>query len=149
MQFVRALQSIPILEKLIWKNLKKKKSFLFKKSEILKYLFCWKNAVLLVLPKEEISLQPELSRPSRFRTQGGSLCVTDGRKEHLSVCLCVCVSVCLCFSESDTQTHRHTASQKDTNCITINNKFLLVYGKSKFKEKNFIQKPYLLRILFY
>ena len=34
-----------------------------------------KNAILLMLPIEEISLQPELSR-------GGGLSVTDGRKEH-------------------------------------------------------------------
>ena len=31
-----------------------------------------KNAILLVLPIEEISLRPELSSPTRFRIQGGS-----------------------------------------------------------------------------
>ena len=30
-----------------------------------------KNAILLVLPIEEISLQPELSSPPCFRIQGG------------------------------------------------------------------------------
>ena len=30
------------------------------------------NAILLVLPIEEISLRPELSSPARFRIQGGS-----------------------------------------------------------------------------
>ena len=30
-----------------------------------------KNAILLVLPIEEISLQPELSSPAHFRIQGG------------------------------------------------------------------------------
>ena len=30
-----------------------------------------KNAILLVLPIEEISLRPELSSPPRFRIQGG------------------------------------------------------------------------------
>ena len=43
-------------------------------------------AILLVLPIEEISLQPELSSPPCFRIQGGSLSVTeekDGRKKSL------------------------------------------------------------------
>ena len=31
-----------------------------------------KNANLLVLPFEEISLRPDLSSPTRFRIQGGS-----------------------------------------------------------------------------
>ena len=31
-----------------------------------------KNAILLVLPIENISLQPELSSPANFRIQGGS-----------------------------------------------------------------------------
>ena len=33
------------------------------------------NAFFLVLPIEEISLQPELSGPARFRIQGGALSV--------------------------------------------------------------------------
>jgi len=65
-----------------------------------------------------------------------------------SVCLCVCVSVCLCVCVSvsqthrhtDTQKHRHTDSQTDTNCITINNKFLLVYGQSKILRKKLYAK---------
>ena len=42
-----------------------------------------KNAILLVLPIEEISLRPELSSPPRFRIQGagGRTSVTkDGRR---------------------------------------------------------------------
>ena len=31
-----------------------------------------KNAIILVLPNEEISLRPELSSPAHFRFQGGS-----------------------------------------------------------------------------
>ena len=38
-----------------------------------------KNAILLVLPFEEISIRPELSSPPRFRIQGGSTSVTDER----------------------------------------------------------------------
>ena len=41
-----------------------------------------KNAILLVLPIEEISLQPELSSPPHFRTQGGSLNVTEQQQEE-------------------------------------------------------------------
>ena len=37
----------------------------------LKILFSAKNANLLVLPIEEISIRPELSSPPRFRVQGG------------------------------------------------------------------------------
>ena len=37
-----------------------------------------KNAFLLVLPIEEISLQPELSSSARFRIPGGTLIITDG-----------------------------------------------------------------------
>ena len=44
-------------------NLKKKKMFKKEKE---------KNAILLVLPNEEISLRPELSSPAHFRIQGGS-----------------------------------------------------------------------------
>ena len=36
-----------------------------------------KNAILLVLPIEDISLWPELSSPPRFGIQGGSLSVTE------------------------------------------------------------------------
>ena len=59
----------------IWKNLKK--SLFFKKSENFEFIFCSpkkrkENAILLVLPIEEISLRPELSSPARFRIQGGS-----------------------------------------------------------------------------
>ena len=39
-----------------------------------------KNAILLVLPIEEISLRPELSSPARFRIQGGYP-ERDGRLE--------------------------------------------------------------------
>ena len=42
--------------------LKKKYSFTEEKE---------KNAIILVLPIEEISLRPELSSPARFRIQGG------------------------------------------------------------------------------
>ena len=45
------------------KNLRRKKIWPKKKE---------KNAFLLVLPNEEIWLQPELSTPPRFRIQGGS-----------------------------------------------------------------------------
>ena len=33
----------------------------------------YKYTILLILPFEEIGLQPELSRPARFRIQGRSL----------------------------------------------------------------------------
>ena len=58
------------------KNLKKcKKNHFFKRN-----LKIWKrknfgekrNAIILVLPIEEISLRPDLSSPARFRIQGVS-----------------------------------------------------------------------------
>ena len=52
------------------KNLKKEKKRRKKSPK--------KNAILLVLPIEEISLRPELSSPARFRFQGGgTLSVTE------------------------------------------------------------------------
>ena len=51
-----------------------KKSLFFKKSENYerKKIFAEKkNAILLVLPIEEISFRPKLSSPARFRIQGG------------------------------------------------------------------------------
>ena len=53
-----------------------KKSLFFKKSENFENIFfcrkkTTKNAIILVLPIEEISLRPELSSPPRFRIQGG------------------------------------------------------------------------------
>ena len=53
-------QKITFFQK-IWKFWK---YFLFAEKE--------KNAILLVLPIEDISLWPELSSPSHFRIQGGS-----------------------------------------------------------------------------
>ena len=47
----------------ILKKLEKSFFFVEKKKE---------NGILLVLEIEEISLRPELSRPPRFRIQGGS-----------------------------------------------------------------------------
>ena len=60
----------------IWKNLKKSQKITFfqKIWKFWKYFFFAekkKNAILLVLPNEEISLRPELSSPPRFRIQGG------------------------------------------------------------------------------
>ena len=52
-------QKIPFL----FTNLKTLKIFLFSLKT--------KNAVILVLPIEKISLQPELSSPPRFRREGG------------------------------------------------------------------------------
>ena len=52
----------------------RQKKISLKLLKILKlYLFAEekKNAILLVLPIEEISLRPELSSPARFRIQGG------------------------------------------------------------------------------
>ena len=43
-----------------------------------------KNAILLVLPNEEISLRPELSRPPRFRIQGGWSERYGGRMNELT-----------------------------------------------------------------
>ena len=48
----------------------KKKTF-FQKKKKKKRKKTGKNAILLVLPIEEISLRPELSSPPRFRIQGG------------------------------------------------------------------------------
>ena len=56
------------------KNPKKnKKNYCNKKSEYSKNIFCLpeKNAIILVLPIEEISLRPELSSPPCLRIQGG------------------------------------------------------------------------------
>ena len=50
--------------------------FFFKKK------FGQKNAIILVLPFEEISIQPELYSPTRFRIQGGSLIVTQQAQEQ-------------------------------------------------------------------
>ena len=55
----RALQSSPILRQKFWKH--------FKKSQ---KKICLKNAIILVLLIEEISLRPELTSPPRFRFQG-------------------------------------------------------------------------------
>ena len=62
----------------IWKNVEKSQKFTFfqKISKFWKYFFFAekknkKNAILLVLPIEEISLRPELSSPPRFKIQGG------------------------------------------------------------------------------
>ena len=54
------------------KNPKKKNAF-FKSLKILKKkkFLHKKNAFFIVLLIEEISLQPELSSPTRFRIQGG------------------------------------------------------------------------------
>ena len=42
--------------------------------------------ILLVLPIEEISLQPELSSPPRFRIQaGGSIGIGNGRRTEILV----------------------------------------------------------------
>ena len=61
-----------------------KKSLFFKKSENFENIFCSakpkKNAILLVLPIEDISLQPELSSPPRFRIQGGYPERDEGRR---------------------------------------------------------------------
>ena len=49
--------------------------FFFQKSQNFEniFFFCQKkNAILLVLPIEEISLRPELSSPARCRILGGS-----------------------------------------------------------------------------
>ena len=56
------------------KSLKKRKICFKKIKKKLKIYFFLpkKNAILLVLPIEEISLRPELSSPARFRIQGGS-----------------------------------------------------------------------------
>ena len=58
-----------------------KKSFFFSKNnlKILRYSFLpgGKNALLLVLPFEKISIQTELSSPPLFRIQGTQ---RDGRK---------------------------------------------------------------------
>ena len=69
-----------------------KKSLFSKKSEnfeIFSFAKRKKNAILLVLPIREISLQPELSSPPRFRIQGVcSTSVTYGRTdERKSLCL--------------------------------------------------------------
>ena len=55
------------------KNLKILKNFFFAEKK--------KNAILLVLPNEEISLRPELSSPPRFRIQGGYPERQDGRTD--------------------------------------------------------------------
>ena len=58
--------------KFFQKSEEEKNPLFFKTSEIFTiFLFCQKNALLLVLPIEEISLRPELSSPSCFRIQGG------------------------------------------------------------------------------
>ena len=70
----KKIQKLQKSEKML-KNLKK--SLFFKKLEKLRWYFFSaekkkKNAFLLVLPIEEISLRPELSSPAHFRNQGGS-----------------------------------------------------------------------------
>ena len=80
------------------KNYKKKFSFIKKKvfQNWSKNLKIWKNlknhfkkkAIPLVLPIEEISLQPDLSRPPRFRIQGGwseRYTWKDGRRKSASL----------------------------------------------------------------
>ena len=49
---------------------------LIKHLKIVRKKFRKENAILLVLPIEEISLRPELSSPANFRIQGGPLSVT-------------------------------------------------------------------------
>ena len=75
--WTRALQSSLILRKKsekISKNIFKKTFFSSKNLKILKNIFfAEKNAIILVLPSEEISLLPELSTPPRFRIQGGGV----------------------------------------------------------------------------
>ena len=67
----RALQSGQILREKISNKLKIT-FFFFKQSDNVEGIFFWqKNAIILVLPIEEISLWPELSSPVRFRFQGG------------------------------------------------------------------------------
>ena len=73
---------------MLTKNKEKNTLFFFsKKYENCENIFILpkKNAIFLVLPIEEISLQPELSSPARFRIQGGPLSVTD--KVWKSLCL--------------------------------------------------------------
>ena len=55
--------------KKIWKIVKK--SLFLKKIFVRYFISGKKNSILLVLPIEEISLEPELSSPARFRIQGG------------------------------------------------------------------------------
>ena len=64
----------------IWKTLKTifyvfffLKITFFKRSENFKNIFCCKNAILLVLPFEEISLRPLLSSPAHLIIQVGYL----------------------------------------------------------------------------
>ena len=72
------------------KSIKKIKKNFFKKSENFeeekkfRRKIKIKNAIILVLPIEEISLQPELSRPLRFRIQGGGTVsfTKDGRTDE-------------------------------------------------------------------
>ena len=68
--------------KFFWKI--QKNHFFSKNLKILKIFFFAdkKNAIPLVLPIEQISLQPELSSSARFRIQGGgSTSVTEEEEE--------------------------------------------------------------------
>ena len=53
-----------------WSKILKNQDFFFH-LKILYFFLAEKNAIILVLPVEEISLRPELSAPPRFRFQGG------------------------------------------------------------------------------
>ena len=76
-------------------NLEKSRKITFfsKNLKILKiFFFAEKNAILLVLSNEEISLRPELSSPACFRIQGagGTMSVTNkGRSEDKRKSTCV------------------------------------------------------------
>ena len=59
------------------KNPTKKKLFSQRSKHFDDVFFAKKNAFLLVLLIEEISLQPELSSPPRLRIQGVTLSVTQ------------------------------------------------------------------------
>ena len=62
--------------------------FFFKKSKSLKEekKIVRKNPILLVLPIEQISLQPDLSSPARFRIQEGYPERYGGQKTDILVC---------------------------------------------------------------
>ena len=87
------------------KNWKLKKKNLKKKSKTIKT----KNAFLLVLPIEEISLWTELSSPPRFRIQGGLQSAVSKTLQTVSFCKFLqSVRLCRLVNFANHQTREYT-----------------------------------------